>query len=118
MNILKKIKSIPFLSRLALLYALCILDWALTLFLINTGYFAEANPIMSNVMDNMFLGVLVKCALPFLMLTVLGIRLINANEKQLKIAGVILGVAVWAYLVINIMHIFWILLAGALSFVY
>lgn len=92
--------------RLFLLFMLNLSDWLCTLALISTGYFAEANPLMRNVVESPFLGFLVKFALP-LGLILFAVRKIKfAEPKQIAISNNIVLAGVAIYVMINLYHLF------------
>ncbi len=102
--ILKMFESKLF-KKLAILYLLNVVDWVCTLVLLATGYFMEVNPFMQPIMENLALGIFVKCLLPLLLIVYINIRLTYANEKQLKTGNHILSVALIIYTLIIILHV-------------
>ena len=82
----------------------------LSLILLKTNMFKEANGIMVNVVENPILSILIKLGLVGLLIYYLLKRMINATNKQLLISNFILNLALGIYLIINLMHILYIFL--------
>ncbi|MGG7077597.1 DUF5658 family protein [Clostridium sardiniense] len=96
--------------KLQLLYILNVSDITLTLILLKTGMFKEANGVMVNVVENPILSILIKVGLVGLLIYYLIKRMINATNKQLLMSNFILNGALGIYLIINLMHISYIFL--------
>lgn len=93
--------------RLIIIYALNVSDYVLTLILLESGIFAEINPILAMPINN-FYGFLLKCIVPLALLLFLRHRFRTISEKQIKPVRYILDCTLGLYAIINIFHIFWI----------
>lgn len=94
-------------TRLIIIYALNVSDYVLTLILLESGIFAEINPILVMPINN-FYGFLLKCIVPLALLLFLRHRFRTISEKQIKPVRYILDCTLGLYAIINIFHIFWI----------
>lgn len=92
-------------KRLMFLYLLNVSDWFCTVVLLKSGYFAEANPFMANIIGNTALGFAVKCLLPLLVILFVCTRAVQATEKQYRISKYILNFAIGVYTLINLSHV-------------
>lgn len=95
--------------RLAIIYALNVSDYIFTLILLESGLFTEVNPILSMPINN-FWGFVLKCIVPLVLLLFLRHRFRSVSEKQIKPIRYILDCTVGLYAIINIFHIFWIVM--------
>lgn len=93
--------------KLVLIYILNVTDMLFTRFLLSTGYFAEANPLMKSVMGSGFFSVVFKVVLPLFLLGFLGFRLRKASARQLETADRVLGLCMLGYFAVNGSHIIW-----------
>ncbi len=110
----KILKPTPLTKRLLMLYALNVTDWIFTLILVNTGYFYEANLFMNYAISNIWLGALLKCIVPLLLILCVNNRMTSANKKQLSIAKKLINVIILYYIIINSSHIMWLTVFNAL----
>lgn len=95
-------------SKLIILYILNVTDIIFTLFLIDTGYFIEANSFMSGVVQSTTGSLLLKAVLPAALILFLYIRFKDAHYKQLKYSNYIINAALGLYVLINLSHVFWV----------
>lgn len=103
-------KSTPLTKRLLLLYMLNVTDWIFTLILVNTGYFYEANIFMNYAVSNIWLGALLKCIIPMLLILFVNNRILSATDKQISIAKKLINITIFYYIIINGSHIMWLIL--------
>lgn len=94
-------------KKLAIIYALNVSDYILTLVLVGSGLFSEVNPILSMPINN-FGGFILKCILPLALLLLIRHRIRNISVKQIKPVWYILDCTIGLYAIINIFHIFWL----------
>ena len=95
-------------KKLIIIYILNVLDIFLTLVLIRTGYFMEANPLMALLIDDSFFAIALKSFLPALLCTYLYVRLKKAADMQLKTSNCFIGGLLLLYTCINILHLIWL----------
>lgn len=95
--------------RLVIIYALNVSDYIFTLILLESGLFTEINPILSMPINN-FWGFILKCVVPLILLLFLRHRFRTVSEKQIKPIRYILDCTIGLYAIINIFHIFWIVM--------
>ena len=93
--------------KLISLYILNVSDILLTLILIETGYFIEANPIIATFIEQPIKLILIKILLPALLLLYIYSRIKKAITHQLIISNTIINGALLSYGFINLLHIFW-----------
>lgn len=91
--------------KLLLLYTLNVTDIIFTLFLINTGYFVEANIIMAKLIENPSISIIVKTILPAILLIGILIRMQKATKQQLRISNCLINMITSLYALINLSHI-------------
>lgn len=96
-------------KKLIVIYALNVSDYILTLILLASGLFTEANPLLSMPMNN-FLGFILKCIVPLVLLLLVRHRLRGINSKQIKPVWYILDLTIGLYAIINIFHVFWFIM--------
>ncbi|GAA0857563.1 MULTISPECIES: DUF5658 family protein [Clostridium] len=96
--------------KLFLLYFLNVSDIVLTLLLLKTGYFMEANSIMVDIVSSPLLSIFLKVFVVLMLILFLCRRMRHANSKQLFYSNIIICFAVLIYIVINLSHILWIIL--------
>lgn len=94
--------------KFVLLYVLNVIDIVLTLLLLETGMFIEANGIMEGIVTNPVISMLIKVGVVGVLLIIVYKRMIRATKKQLKIASYILNFAIGIYIIINISHLVWV----------
>ncbi len=94
-------------TQLILLYFLNVSDYIFTLTLISSGAFIEANPLLSSGINGPS-GFIAKCILPLILLSYIHIRFCTSQIKHPKVIGILLAVILTYYVLINLMHIFWI----------
>lgn len=105
-------------SKLIVLYILNILDISFTLLLLSTGLYKEINIFMIQVVHSTKGSFLLKIVVPAIILFYLYIRIKKASKTQLKISNTIINITVFFYLVINILHILWVLLIPVTQLVF
>lgn len=106
MTLFKNQSVVCIKRRLFLLFMLNLSDWLCTLALLSTGYFAEANPLMKNVVNNLPLGFLVKLVFPLCLILFAVRKLKFAQPKELIISNNIVLAGVSIYILINLYHLF------------
>lgn len=104
-NIINKTFTNQLSRKLGFLYLLNISDWFCTLALLNSGYFAEANPFMSGVITNLPMSFAIKCLIPLLLVVYVNRRANDASEKQIKFSSRIIVGAIILYTLINLSHV-------------
>lgn len=91
--------------RLLLIYIFNINDLVCTLFLLSMG-FKEANPLMKNIVSNEKVIIIIK-------VFIIGMILIFISKfikKDYKLAKVATNVALLAYVLVTVLHIYYIYL--------
>jgi hypothetical protein len=95
-------------KKLIALYLLNVSDIILTLLLVNTGLFIEANLIMAPIVyNNQPLSLAIKIILPLILLAAVAFRIRKATSKQLAKSNTIINVFLAYYSLINISHVIW-----------
>jgi len=95
--------------KLIVLYALNVMDILFTSFLVNTGFFIEANPIMAVLMNNALVTVLFKILMPAAVFVFLAVHLRHAAEKLRRSANRLIGMLLVVYIGVTLLHISWII---------
>lgn len=95
-------------KKLQILYILNVTDIILTLALLKTGLFKEANGAMVNIVESPITSIILKIGLVGALIYYLIKRIAKATEKQLKISNYIINCALGIYYIINLMHLFYI----------
>lgn len=104
---LKNYSIISIKFKLLMLYILNVIDIALTLLLLKSGYYIEANPFMANIIELPMQLFLVKIIMPALLLCFIYFRIKKAKEHQLIISNTIINGALCGYGLLNLLHVFW-----------
>lgn len=97
-------------KKLQLLYILNVTDIILTLVLLKTGLFVEVNGVMVDIVENPVTSILLKIVLVGILIYYLIKRIASATKKQLKISNYIINASIVIYFIINLMHLFYILM--------
>lgn len=92
-------------NKLYLVYTLNVLDWILTILLLKTGYFYEANPIARTFINNAQLGLIIKCLIPFIMVFIVNHFMHILDFSELKKADMIVSFGLTVYLAITLDHV-------------
>lgn len=109
----RKLSAKNFLRpTMLLLYFLNTADLLFTKFLLNTGLFFEANPIMALAMQSFCAVFILKILLPALLLCYLDHRTINADEKTAKVVLWAIAVLSLIFLLVIALHIFLLCISG------
>lgn len=95
-----------------LLYILNVTDLFFTKFLLNTGLFFEANPIMAMALQSFFAVFTLKLALPALLLAYLDYRTAKADERTARVVFWALFAMITVYLAVMLLHIFLLGISG------
>ncbi|OOM76614.1 hypothetical protein CLOBL_34180 [Clostridium sp. BL-8] len=95
-------------NKLLILYILNVTDIIFTFFLLNTGFYMEANALMSNTVKSYIASFFLKILLPAILFIILFFRMKKATDKQLMLSNIFITGAVILYILINISHIVWI----------
>lgn len=92
-----------------LVYFLNLTDIMMTLALVQTGLFKEANPIMAPIVQHPYLAVMIKAIVP-LFVIVYTLWRVRCSEWDLKMAK-FLKIGSYScfafYLIVNLMHLFY-----------
>lgn len=118
MEIIKNYNYESVKKKFILLYVLNIVDIIFTILLLETGMFKEINSIMVNIVEKPILSLILKVVLVGVLIFVVCKRMINATENQLIIGNIIINLALFMYIIINAMHIFYCVLYVALKLIY
>lgn len=92
-------------TKLFFLYFLNVADWFCTQVLIDSGYFHEANPLMSWIMTYPIVGFFVKCILPLALSILIWLFFKAFNLEQNKFTNFIIYSGVVIYSVVILIHI-------------
>lgn len=97
--------------KLITIYILNATDIILTILLVNTGIFLEANMVMAPLVNNrQLLCIIVKVVIPFVLILWVYQRMKEATEKQLYQSNIIINGCVIFYGLINVSHVVWSIL--------
>ena len=107
LSYIKNYSIINIKFKLSFLYLLNVSDIILTLLLIKSGYFVEANPFMASIIELPLQLTLLKIILPALLLSYIYFRMKKAKKHQLIISNNIINGALFGYGFLNLLHIFW-----------
>ena len=94
-------------TKLLILYILNATDIIFTLFLLNTGFYMEANTLMSAAVKSYTASFLLKIVLPAVLFIIMFFRMKKATDKQLKQSNFFINSAIILYVFINISHLIW-----------
>lgn len=94
-------------KKLLLLYLLNVTDIIFTVLLLKTGYFAEVNILMVDVVHSPIISIMLKVLLPALLLYYLYRQMIDADEDQLKVSNITVNISLTIYTLVNISHLVW-----------
>lgn len=99
------VKGVAFYFKLMLLYLLNISDWLCTMALISSGKFYEANPIMQPVFENFWLTLLIKGAVPLVLVILCAVLYKVWGMEETVTMKVILYIGIIVYSLLNLWHI-------------
>ena len=97
-------------KKFILLYSLNISDILFTLVLLKTGLFREVNGIVAEFVGNTALSLFLKIVLVGILIFIIFKRMESATEKQLRKSNIIIDIALLSYIIINLMHLSYVLL--------
>jgi hypothetical protein len=92
-------------NKFFILYTLNVTDIMFTIILLNTGFYTEANTLMSVVPQSLLTSFLLKIVLPALLLVFIYFRMQNATDHQLKQSNFFINANIILYTFINMFHI-------------
>jgi hypothetical protein len=96
--------------KLMIIYLLNLSDIIFTIVLLDTGYYMEANYLMRNVVEDVALSFAIKGIVPFILITMLAVRIKKADDRQKKISNIVINGCLLYYGLINISHLLWSIL--------
>lgn len=91
--------------KLYFVYLLNVLDWICTVILLSSGAFYEANPIAGTFINNLSLGLLIKCIVPFVVIFIISRCMHILDMPQLKTADMVISFGLTVYIAITVDHI-------------
>ncbi len=91
--------------KLMFLYFMNVVDWFCTQVLIDSGYFHEANPIMSWIMQYPIVGFFIKCVLPLALSIIIWLLYKIFKLEQSRVTDFIIYSGVAIYSVVIVVHI-------------
>ncbi|MBE5967128.1 MAG: hypothetical protein E7255_09210 [Lachnospiraceae bacterium] len=104
-------------KKLIILYLLNVIDIFMTLLLLRTGFFREANFIMAKLVERPFVSLLFKVIFPALMLYYLytEIRKVTISEEmkpaqvyqELKVSNISINLSILIYSIVDLTHLMW-----------
>lgn len=94
-------------NKLIVLYVLNVTDILFTLLLLNTGYYIEANVLMTSAVQSYTASFSLKVLLPAILLLYVFYRLQSANERQLRNTNILISGITTVYAFINLSHLVW-----------
>lgn len=95
-------------NKLIVLYVLNVTDIVFTLFLLNTGYYLEANILMTSAVQSYTASFNLKVVLPAILLLYVFYRLKSANDRQLRNSNIMISGITIVYAFINLSHLVWV----------
>lgn len=91
--------------KLYFVYFLNVIDYVCTLALVSTGRFFEANPLANTFIDDVYMGIIVKCVVPFGLLYFVCRCMHILSIGQLRFADMLISFALTVYLFIMADHL-------------
>ena len=95
--------------KLIMLYALNVMDILFTQFLVGTGFFMEANPLMALLMGNALVAVLFKIAFPAIVFVFLAERARHATFAQRRTTSRLINLLLIVYAAVALLHVAWVI---------
>lgn len=95
--------------KLFILYLLNVTDALMTDVLIKTGDFYEGNILLRGIVEDTYVFLLLKIFLLGSIVVLVGIRLCDATDRQLKLGNIPINIFGVLYALINGFHLFWII---------
>jgi len=96
------------------LIVICILnftDMVLTYIGVTTGHAIEINPFMVKYVNNIYSMIVLKVMVPVTVAAYLYYRQLRSEISKFKIKKKLLNICMYAYILININHLIWIVIA-------
>jgi hypothetical protein len=94
-------------NKLLMLYILNVTDIVFTLLLLSTGFYMEANGLMSNAVQSPAASIALKVILPAVLFICVYFRMHKATLQQLKKSNFLITGATVLYALINLSHLVW-----------
>lgn len=107
---IKNYSLVTIRKKFILLYLLNVSDIVCTLLLLRTGLFAEMNILMVKAVQNPLAGMILKIALPAILLFYLYVRIKDSNEADLRATNIAINISLTLYILVNLSHLVWIAL--------
>ena len=92
-------------QKLYFVYFLNVVDWVCTVLLLSTGKFYEANPIAQTFIGSIWLGILFKCIVPFVMVFGVSRYMHILGIDELRFVDTLICFALTVYLAVTLDHI-------------
>ncbi len=102
---LEKTVCANLIRKLYLVYLLNVVDYVCTLALLSTGMFIEANPLANTFVDDIGMGIIIKCVVPFGLAFFVCKCMHILNFKELRFADMLISFALTVYLFIMLDHL-------------
>jgi hypothetical protein len=94
-------------NKFLLLYILNVTDIIFTLLLLSTGFYMEANALMSNAVQSPVASFALTLVLPAVIFIIVYVRMHKATDQQLKRSNLLINAATALYALINLSHLLW-----------
>lgn len=92
-------------QKLYFVYFLNVIDWVCTVLLLKTGVFYEANPIARTFIGSIWLGLLLKCFVPFVVVFAVCRCMHILGVGELRFVDMMICFALTVYLAVTLDHI-------------
>lgn len=99
------ISNYSFYQKIFFLYFLNLIDWLCTEVLLSSGKFYEANPIMQPILTGFWQTLLIKGALPLVLILICCLIFRISGEEQSMATNILLYIGIISYTLINLWHI-------------
>lgn len=99
------ISNYSFYQKIFFLYFLNLIDWLCTEVLLSSGNFYEANPIMQPILTGFWQTLLIKGALPLVLILICCLIFRISGEEQSMATNILLYIGIISYTLINLWHI-------------
>lgn len=107
---MKSYNLVSIKKKFIILYLLNVTDIILTVLLLRTGYFAEANVLMAKAVQDPIASFLLKILLPAILLFYLYLRIRKADDNNLRTSNIAVNISLVIYGLVNLSHLIWIAL--------
>ena len=105
-------------KKLIIIYILNVIDIVFTIALIKSGWFTEANGFMQSLVQSTLMSYVVKITIPATILLYIYMRVMNSDEKTLKMTNIGLLIPLIMYIGVDVLHVMYTIAIPIFDYLY